>query len=642
MKFTDKFTFITISVVLACIFLVLVGGVFSLRAMTLKHHQQRMDSIITVIERQLDKHREKNQFDLWLPDLLDASGIVTLQIKRQDRVLYQNYYENRRFYPSNLLLRYQYQLEKYPNTSLILHTRQPFDDLQFSPLPLLGISAAIVFSLVLLSVAIFWIKKQFRGAELLERRAKYLLQKNPTARIAQPGEWPKLASQALDLLSRELEQSRKERSDFDAYIRGQAFLDEATGLGNSLAFANRLDAIASNQNIFSSALLLADFSELDFISSQFGDDTRGELLRQISAILALFSVRYDDQFHGRIAKSEFVLIIPQMSYQETEVAAKQLTKLLFQLPLPESVAIDQFFHIGVVNFHYGDKPQRIMEDVNRALSVAAHQNISGWFLADEEDDYAFLSKGTVRWRTLLENVLENGELLLYQQQIICRDGHSELYTELCPCIKDHQQKIIATDIFLPMVEKCGLQEKFDRQLLEKVLPLLVLRGESSQPIALNLSAAILMDKKNQQWFIYELMQLPRCLRNNLVIEVSEHLVEKNYFLLRAALNAIQKTGCKIAIDNVGKSVVNTEYILDYNIDYLKLHGSLVADINLRKTNQIALQSLMASCINSRSKIIAVGIENEQEWRCLLKLGVYAGQGALFFGIEPLTVEGNVT
>ncbi|MFT6986748.1 MAG: RNase E specificity factor CsrD [Psychromonas sp.] len=635
MKFTDKFTFITISVVLACIVLVLVGGLFSLRAMTLKHHQQRMDSIINVIERQLDKNVEKNQFDLWLPDLLDASGIVSLQIKRQDKVLYQTYYENRHFYPNNLLLRYQYQLKKHPNISLILKTRQPFDDIKFSLLPLLGISSAILFSLVLLSFAIYWIKKQFNGAELLERRAKYLLQKNPTARIAQPGEWPKLASQALDLLSKELEQSQKERSYFDEYIRGQAFLDEATGLGNSLAFENRLDAIATNQNIFSSALLLADFSELDFIDSQFGSEIRNQILLQISDILTSFSNRYDDQFHGRIEKSEFVLIIPQMSYQETEVAAKQLTKLLFQLQLPESVSIEEFFHIGVVTFHYGDKPLQIMDDLNRALSVAVHQNVSGWFLADQDDNYASLSKGTVKWRTLLENVLENDGLLLYQQQIIGRDGRTELYSELGPCIKDHQQKIIATDTFLPMVEKCGLHEKFDRKMLEKVLALLVLRGERSKPIAINLSAYILMDKKNQQWFIYELMQLPRHLRNNLVIEVSEHLVEKNYFLLRAALNAIQKIGCKIAIDNVGKSVVNTEYILDYHIDYLKLHVSLVADIHLRKTNQIALQSLMASCLNSRTKIIAVGVENDEEWRCLLKIGVHAGQGSLFSDVQPL-------
>jgi len=636
MKFTDKFTFITISVVLTCITLLLVGGFFSLRALSLKYHQQRMDSVINVIERQLDKNVQKNTFDLWLPDLLDASGIVRLQIKQKNKILYQNYYENRRFYPKNLLLHYQYQLKKYPHVLLLIDARQPYSDINFSAVPLLGISLAVLFSLLLLGFSIHWIKKQFKGAELLERRAKYLLQNNPTARIPQVGEWPKLASEALDVLSNQLEQSKKERSYFDAYIRGQAFLDEKTGLGNNLAFENRLDAVATDQNIFSSALLLIKFSELDSLDVYSASNLRAQMLLQIAELLTAFSIRYEDNFTGRIAKSEFVLIIPQMSYQETEVVAKQLTKLLLQLQLPDFLSVDEFFHIGVVNFGYGDKPQQIMDDLNRALLVAVHQKMSGWFLADQQDLHANFSKGTVRWRTLLENVLENDGLLLYRQRIMHRDALTELYSKLWPRIKDHAQNIIATGTFLPIAEKCGLQKKIDRKMLEKVLALLVSRGELSKPIAINLNTRILMDKKSQRWFLYELMQLPRGLRHNLVIEVSENLLEKNYLALRLALNAIQKIGCKIAIDNVGKSIVNTEYIIDFNIDYLKLHASLVRDIHLRKTNQIALQSLVASCLNRQAKIIAVGIESKEEWKSLLKLGIYAGQGPFFAKVEPLS------
>ena len=629
MKFTDKFTFITVSVVLTCITLVLVGGLLSMRALSLKYHQQRMDSIINVIESQLDKQAGKKEFDLWLPDLLDASGIVRLQIKRHDRVLYQNYYETRDFYPTKLLISYQYQLEKYPNVSLNLETRQPYDEIKFSVIPLLGISLAILFSLTLLFFSIGWIKKQFNGAELLERRAKYLLQNNPTARFAQPGEWPVLASKALDLLSNQLEQSKKERSYFDAHIRSQAFLDSTTGLPNQLAFENRLDVLAMDQNVFSSALLLISFPELESLHFSCGNEVRHKMLQQIADLLIKFSARYEDQFQGRTAKSEFVLIISQLSYQETEVVAKQLCKLLFQLQLPDSFSIDQFFYIGVVNFHYGEKPLSIMDDLNRALLVARQQKCSGWFLADQRHQPVTFSKGTVRWRALLENVLQKDELLLVQQSIIKRDQKSELYCELWPRIRGFEQELVAASVFLPMAEKCGLDKSFDRKMLEKAFVLLVQRGISDNPIAVNLSCSLLLDKESSQWFMYELMQLPRALRHNLVVEVSEKLLQNNYVALRHALNLIQKIGCKIAIDNVGKSVVNSEYILDFNIDYLKLHSSLIRDIHLRKTNQIAVQSLMASCLNSPAKIIAVGIETDAEWRCLLKLGIYAGQGQFF-------------
>ena len=178
MKFTNKFTFITSAIVLTCITLVLIGGMVSLRSLSLKHHQQLIDSVIEVIEKQIDKQTVETQFDSWLPDLLDASGIVRLQVKRGDVTVYQNYYASRQYYPMRLLLRYSYELDKYPDVRLILHTRQPFSELKFTFWPLAGVGTAILLSLSLLYFALRWIKKSFYGAELLERRAHYLLQNN--------------------------------------------------------------------------------------------------------------------------------------------------------------------------------------------------------------------------------------------------------------------------------------------------------------------------------------------------------------------------------------------------------------------------------------------------------------------------------
>ncbi|MCP5078285.1 MAG: EAL domain-containing protein, partial [Psychromonas sp.] len=197
----------------------------------------------------------------------------------------------------------------------------------------------------------------------------------------------------------------------------------------------------------------------------------------------------------------------------------------------ESYYADEFFHIGVVHFHYGAKPLILMDDLNHALLVATHQKVSGWFLAEQDKPAISLSKGTVRWRTLLEGVLENSGLLLYQQKIVLFEEKSELYSEIWPRIKDSDNSVIAAGTFLPMAEKCGLHEKFDKQMLEKTISLLVARGLHAKPIAINLSDRILMDKVIQKWFVYELMQLPRATRENLVIEVSEELIAKNYFSL---------------------------------------------------------------------------------------------------------------
>ncbi|WP_413701262.1 diguanylate cyclase domain-containing protein [Psychromonas sp. KJ10-10] len=512
MKFTDKFTFITVTVALSCIALILVGVFFSLRSLSHQLHQNRVDSIAQVIEAQLDKHVEDQPFDVWLPDLLDAAGIVRLQVTKDGKTLFKNFDEERTFFPENLLLRHEYSLVRHPDTALVIFTKKHFERLTFSFSALIGVGVAILFSLLLLMFSIYWIKKHFRGAELLEKRAQYILQNNPTARFAREDEWPKQASKALDMLNKKLDECKKERSFFDAHIREQAFLDETTGIGNRLAFENQLNATALDSSLLSSSLLLITFSDLEAIQEKYDETKRHALLLQITELLSKFVSRFDDPFYGRIAKSEFVLILPQMSYEETKVASKLLTKLLLKLPLPEGFSTEDFFYIGVVNFYCGEKPLVIMDDLNRAATVAKHQKISGWFLADQDSKHTSLSKGTVRWRSLLEGVLAEDSLLLYQQNLIHRDGNRELYSELWPRIIGYDGEVISAGVFLPMAEKCGLQKRFDVLVLEKTLALLVLRGESCLPIAINLSNGILMDKPRMQWLVYELMQLSRSLR----------------------------------------------------------------------------------------------------------------------------------
>ena len=635
MKFTNKFTFITSTIVLTCIALLLIGGFISLRALSLKYHQQRIDSVIQVIEKQIDKQTTPTEFAQWLPDVLDAAGVVRLEVKRDDVTVYQNYYQSRDYYPMNLLLDYSYQLEKYPQVNLILHTRQPFSELKFTFWPLTGIGTAILLCLSLLYFALRWIKLSFHGAELLEKRSHYLLQNNPTARVAQKGEWPKTASKALDVLSERLENSRKERSVFDIHIRSKAFLDEDTGLANNLAFENRLDALTMDESYTSNTLMLISLHELSTVKYQFGIKESEKIIQQVVDLLSHFCRRYDDSFHGRIKKSEFVVLLPQMAYQETKTVAKQLTSLLSKLQLPDPSLIEGFFYIGVVNFPCGTLAEDIVDDVQRALFVAEQQTNSGWHLSEESLTEVVISKGTVRWRTLLTNVLEKKSMMLYRQNVMKRNQSDILYAELWPRIIGYDKEVISAGTFMPMAAKCGLNEQFDKQMLDEVLSLLVLRGEHCKPISINIGASLLMNKENNKWLIFELMQKTKKLRNNLVIEISEHIIEKDYSSLRSVLITLQKIGCKIAVDNVGKTVVNTQYILDFNIDYLKLHASLVRDIHIRKTNQIAVQSLMASCLNSDAKVIAVGVDNKQEWRCLLQLGVYAGQGTYFSAPKPM-------
>jgi len=632
MKFTNKFTLITIFIVLGCLVFVVGGGVMSFIAEVRLNHRHNMNAVAKVVEYQLNQHTEKQAFNTWLPDLLKTSGILHFEVRRNNK-LFLDYRLDAQALPASELEVYEYHVKSYTGDLFIFKTRKPYKRLNFSFFPLIEIIIATAISLLLLVFSIYWIKKLFKGAELLDQRAKSLLQGNPAKSITQKEEWPIYASKALDMLNAEFIQNKQQLGRFDEHIRSQVFLDKTTGLFNRLAFENRLDITLKDENVFSSALFIISFPELDFMRSGRKDKIHKNMLLQIAEVLTSYAIRYNDQFQSRINSTEFALIFPQLSYAETIIAAKQLTNILFQLQLPESFYIANFFAIGVSCFQSGEKQSVILDDAYDALKVAYHLKESSWFLADEASKQLSLSKGTVKWRSLFANVVEKDLSVLFYQRVLELDNLHEVYCELFLRIPDFENNMISASIFSPMEKKCGLKDFFDKKMLEKVFSLLKKRGEKATPIAINLTANLLVDSKYQQRLVLELMGLSIKLRNNLIFEFSEHFMEKNnnlkYYYLRKNLITLKALGCKIAIDNVGKTVVNTEYIADLSIDYLKLHASLVHNIHLRTINQVAIQSIRASCLYEETKLVAVGIETNDELEMLRKLGVYGGQGFLF-------------
>ena len=81
--------------------------------------------------------------------------------------------------------------------------------------------------------------------------------------------------------------------------------------------------------------------------------------------------------------------------------------------------------------------------------------------------------------------------------------------------------------------------------------------------------------------------------------------------------------------------MSIHYIKEFELSFLKIHPSLVRDIQHRPLNQMAVRSLVGGCANGPTQVIAVGVESEGEWRMLDSLGVVGGQGFWLDGAKGL-------
>ncbi|MDX7832899.1 RNase E specificity factor CsrD [Aeromonas dhakensis] len=638
MKLTTQLvSFITLCVI-AAMAMVLLGGVFSFRELGMELQQKKVNSLVEIIDKQLEIADDHQDLTRWLPTLLRSAHVVELEIRQNKQRIYW-FRDVQQPTDESLLIPYHQAIPHQPDMQADFKLERPFKEFEYSIKAMSGISLGIFIVVFGLWYSIRWLRLQLRGAELLAERAQLILDGKLTKLAHDPAdEWPQSASQALDYLLAELADARKERSRFDNFIRSNAFVDKLTGIGNRLFFDNRLESAIMEASVMSGGVLLIELAGLEELDPELNGRQSQDLLMEASSSIAAFVRKHSGALQARYAGQVFAVLLPNMSESEMVDAAGQLHKSLQRLHWPEAVNADTAVYLGAVCYQAEDSLLKVQEEAELALKSAQLQGHTGWFLYEKQLDEEQSSKGTVRWRTLIGRRIEEHGIDFYVQPVQQERDQVVLQQDLLIRIHDEQGRELQAGVFMPMAEKAGLLLPLDRLVAQQTLTLLRQRSEQSCPISLTLCAQSLLHREFQRWLFFDLFQLPRSTNERLILQLSEAQVTRHYEALKRPLRALRMLGCQLAIDHAGQDVVSTQYIKEFEINFLKLHPSLVREIHTRQVNQMAVRSLVGGCANTRTRVIAVGVESGDEWKMLRHLGVHAGQGPWFAEPQRLVLE----
>lgn len=626
MKLTNRLvTFVTL-IVICAIFVIFIGGALSFRKLGQDYLTHYLDGVVEVIDQELADPQGSQAISRWLPKLLKASNVVELDVSSDAGVIY-SFRGLQKINDPNILHQGHYQLEKNSGFYIDLKSLPPYTEFTYSLGAMSSISLAIAMIIMGLVWGMNWLRLQLYGSELLEERGRMILAgRVEDYEVGDEKEWPATASLALDQMVAELKDARQERSRFDTFIRTHTFLDQLTGAANRVLFDSRLESAVQDQETHGAVILirLADWDEL---LAEKGKEAADELIHDVGMILSNLVQRYPDTVLSRYFDAEFAIMLPQQSAKDVRLFTNQMLNALERLVPPAPLELDNWCHIGMTSFVSGERRGRIMDEADMALRSAQLQGSNNWF-AFKKEQQTEDARGSVRWRTLLDAVLDADAIQLHQQPVIsASDGHI-LQRELLARIRDENGLQIKASRFLPAVEQVGFTIRMDKQVVSQALATLKLMP-SSEVFSVNLNVASLLERSFVRWLRDELLQTPRTVLNRLSFEVTEGALVKHLDAMRPIARMMIGLGCKLVVDQAGRTIVSTHYIKDLNIDYIKLHRSLVREINLRQENQLFVRSMLGACGDSRAKVIAVGVENEKEWEVLKSLGVYAGQGRYF-------------
>ena len=152
------------------------------------------------------------------------------------------------------------------------------------------------------------------------------------------------------------------------------------------------------------------------------------------------------------------------------------------------------------------------------------------------------------------------------------------------------------------------------------------RIPSTSKIFVNTLPATIRDPQFRGKPLIEFLDKAQVAPDRIVIEITEKLVIEHYGLFREAMAYFTDLGMSFAVDDVGSGYSGLESIAKLKPTFLKIDISLVRDVHVSRVNQAMVQAIISLGRNIGAKVIAEGIQTEEETQHLKGMGVDYGQG----------------
>jgi EAL domain-containing protein (putative c-di-GMP-specific phosphodiesterase class I) len=117
--------------------------------------------------------------------------------------------------------------------------------------------------------------------------------------------------------------------------------------------------------------------------------------------------------------------------------------------------------------------------------------------------------------------------------------------------------------------------------------------------------------------------------SRIVLEITERTAITDYPKFQGYLKEFRDRGFRFAVDDAGSGYAGLGSIANLEPDFIKLDISLISDIDANFMKQNLVETMVSFANDHGIKVIAEGVEREEEYDAVRRLGVHLTQGFLF-------------
>lgn len=424
-----------------------------------------------------------------------------------------------------------------------------------------------------------------------------------------------------------------------ARIERLSYYDELTELPNRSLLIERIEHTIRHAKRTDTrcAVVMLDLDRFKNINESYGHTIGDKLIRDVSQNLQ--SVVRDGDTLARIGGDEFVLLFESVAdVSRLGFVTDRIQKALATpIDLPDqTVNITASMGICV----YPEDGSNASELLKNADAAMFHAKGLG------RNTYHFYTEELTRKAfevLLLENdlrqAIEHNELeLYYQPQVDLRTGK----VVGAEALIRWNHKVLGTVSparFIPIAEESGLIIEIGDWVLEegcRQLHKWYTEGSIElSHLALNV-AAMQLSRGGLVARLGELLSKYEFQAGRLELEVTEGFVMEKTERSINQLVAIQELGVTLAIDDFGTGYSSLSYLKDLPMDKLKIDQSFIRGVPHDSDDLAITKTILALGQGLGLRVIAEGVETEEQAHFLLEAGCKYAQGYLFS--KPLPAD----
>jgi diguanylate cyclase (GGDEF)-like protein len=418
--------------------------------------------------------------------------------------------------------------------------------------------------------------------------------------------------------------------------RQQAISDHLTGLLNRQGFEAALDRKIVEADLAESevACLFVDLDRFKSINDNLGHLAGDAVLRQFVDRLQPLLAPGDTA--SRLGGDEFAILVPGKAAESQGLQLCQKIVDVFERPFPThgaSVRLSASIGLAVYPRHASTAAE-LLQKSDLAMYARKRDGKNG----AQVYDAAILDK--TRERAETESDIELGI------SGNCFEAHFQPIVDIASAVPvgfealmrmRHPRKgLLPPAAIIQVAEENGTISQIGNMILEDAMVNLArlsqLPGMADSYVAVNFSP--LQFEPALPARLTALLDRHAIRPARLIIEITEAVLMHDNPQIRTILNEIHELGCRIALDDFGTGYSSLSYISRFPVDIVKIDQSFIQSLTdpaseVSRKNRMLVEGIRAISHQMNCKVVAEGVETEQQRSLLLQIGIDYAQGYFF-------------